>query len=588
MFRREISTEGSSSRRQRELENDWAAMKGDVVGRDVAAAFAMAMVAYMVSPYDVLPWAIAYGIIEALVMWTLWRVVQTARPAEYTAHLLMTGVLCMVYAAPGVLLWMEPNTYEKICGFIYIFGGVIFISTVRISHLPFGLAGFFAHLSVQVALPVSYYLDTNDLEATLLLGASILATMGYFLTILLNNHRLLNTLETERARADLASAAKSRFVAAMSHEIRTPLNGILGVGQLLQAADDLSDDHHHHVDLLMRSGRSLKVLVDDVLDLAKIEAGRMEIAPAEADLHMELRTVQHLFTPTAAEKGTTIHLDIDDSVPQFAIMDALRVRQCLNNLVSNAVKFTDSGVVRIAARARPGGHAPATVRLTVSVIDTGPGIPKEAIGKLFEQFQQVDVRRDARSGTGLGLPISRQMAQLMGGDIRVESVPGQGSTFHLDICIERVDHTTVPVSVDEHRLNAHLNRQGVKALVVDDVSTNRFVVAAFLRAAGVTVEETPDGERALARIHDQDFDVVLMDSSMPGMSGAETLAAMRQAGIHAPVIAFTADAMEGDRERYLKQGFDGYVSKPIDRRLLLVEITRVLPRAEHTHTDGLR
>ncbi|MEO1234856.1 MAG: ATP-binding protein, partial [Myxococcota bacterium] len=304
----------------------------------------------------------------------------------------------------------------------------------------------------------------------------------------------------------------------------------------------------------------------------------LELAPTDADLHGELKTVRDLFSPVAAEKGVQVVLHIGPEVPRFAHFDGLRLRQALNNLVSNAVKFTPRGEVRILTGLIDSNRS-GEMMLEVAVDDDGPGIPEDALGQLFDRFQQVDAARDARSGTGLGLSITLQLAQLMGGGVDVSSVLGKGSTFRFRAEIKSASEEFDAEHSEADAINLSPGlREGkrLRALVVDDVSTNRVIARAFLRSAGFDVELAEDGRAALERFRAETFDLVLMDSSMPGMSGTETLTAMHESGRSIPpVIAVTADAMEGDRERYLGRGFVGYVSKPIDRRFLIGEIARV-------------
>jgi signal transduction histidine kinase/CheY-like chemotaxis protein len=372
------------------------------------------------------------------------------------------------------------------------------------------------------------------------------------------------------------SSAKSAFLANMSHEIRTPLNGMLGMAQAL-SQDELSQGQRTKVDLLIDSGRTLMTVVNDILDLSKITAGKMEIAPVEVDLAQQLRAAVELFRPHAEQKGLVVDLVIDVDMPRRLQFDPVRTRQCFNNLLSNAIKFTQRGQVTVAARVarRPG----EPLRVEIDVVDTGEGMDAGQLSRLFSDFSQVDDSSARRSGgAGLGLAISRRLARIMGGDITVTSSPGRGSTFRLSVAAEEA---TGPVAVgaDGTRLPPRATLRGKRVLLVDDNAINRRVVQMFLAPYGPEVAEAVNGREALDRLGRESFDVVLMDVHMPEMDGVEAMRCVRASGEEwagIPAIMLTADAMQGDRERYLATGANGYLSKPIDQRELLSAIASAL------------
>jgi signal transduction histidine kinase/ActR/RegA family two-component response regulator len=372
------------------------------------------------------------------------------------------------------------------------------------------------------------------------------------------------------------SNAKSAFLANMSHEIRTPLNGMLGMAQAL-AQDELAPGQRAKVDLLLDSGRTLMTVVNDILDLSKITAGKMDLAPVEVDLAQQLRAAVDLFRPRAQEKSLHIDLVIDIDMPRRMRLDPVRARQCFNNLLSNAIKFTHEGQVTVAARvARRHGEP---LKVEIDVADTGEGMDADQVSRLFSDFSQVDDTTNRRfGGTGLGLAISRRLARVMGGDITVVSSPGKGSTFRLTVTAEEA---TGPVAVDADgtRLPPRATLRGKRVLLVDDNAINRRVVQMFLAPYGPEVAEAANGREALDRLARDSFDVVLMDVHMPVMDGVEAIRCVRASGqdwADIPAIMLTADAMQGDRERYLATGANGYVSKPIDQRELLTAIASAL------------
>jgi len=381
-------------------------------------------------------------------------------------------------------------------------------------------------------------------------------------------------------RAEEGTRAKARFVANMSHEIRTPLNGVLGMAQAL-LADDLTPAQREKLAIIVDSGQSLTAILNDVLDLSKIEAGKLEVVPVPGDLWAQVDRSRQLFLPGASEKGLTISVLRDISLPPRLVFDPVRVRQCVDNLVANAVKFTPSGGVEIRLSAQPLEDGDHLVRIDVA--DTGIGMSEEAQTRLFEAFTQVDNESTRRfGGTGLGLAISRQLARMMGGDIALESREGEGSTFTLTFRAgaAAAQRPAAPSAPAGEAAGSVRSLRGTRALLVDDNAINRQIIKLFLAPHGIVIVEAVDGRTALDTLAKQAFDIVLLDVHMPGMDGCETIRRIRESGApwaQVPVIALTADAMLGDRERYLALGMDDYISKPIDRRELLSRIAGLVP-----------
>ncbi|HEY8616761.1 ATP-binding protein [Phenylobacterium sp.] len=387
------------------------------------------------------------------------------------------------------------------------------------------------------------------------------------------NIAMMNDLAAARDEARRAQRAASAFLATMSHEIRTPMNGVLGMAQLLKR-DETDPRQAQRIDTLIDSGKYLMGILNDVLDISKIDAGHMEIVHGVEDLQLFLDRLVGFWGGRAQEKGVRLGLQVQEGLPEFVQMDALRLRQVLFNLMGNALKFTERGSVDVLVSAESCG--PGSVRLRIAVRDTGSGIPQDKLATLFDRFTQADASEARRfGGTGLGLAIARQLTELMGGRISVESRLGKGSTFIVELPIEIAARPRQP----EHDAEAPAPSDALSVLAVDDNPVNLQVIGQLLGSFGHDVVRAASGREALDLMAHQAFDLVLMDIQMPGMTGIETLQELRaQDGPnrHAPVIALTADVTSGGRQRYLDLGFTDHASKPIQVEELLEVVVRAL------------
>ena len=390
---------------------------------------------------------------------------------------------------------------------------------------------------------------------------------------------MLADLTSAKNAAESASLAKSQFLANMSHEIRTPLNGVLGLAQVM-ASEKLDPEHAEKVELILDAGKSLLVLLNDVLDLSKIEAGKLEIATAPGDVMQTIGGAVQLFRAQAEGKGLALTLDAPANLPPMH-HDAVRVRQCVSNLISNAIKFTTRGSVAVTVSAKAHGESEHVVM--VQVRDTGIGMDEAAMSRLFTAFMQGDNSTTRRfGGTGLGLAISRALARKMGGDIRVRSREGVGSSFALLFRAEQapaeIAKPVAPV-VARAVVNASEPLRGARILVTDDNALNRKIIRLMLTPQGCEITEAANGQEALDHLAVQTFDLVLLDAHMPVMDGVEAIRRIRTSHEHwraLPVIALTADAMAGDREKYLAMGMSEYLSKPVDKHALVATMSGLL------------
>ncbi len=412
-------------------------------------------------------------------------------------------------------------------------------------------------------------------EITLMLMCHSIVTSLMYFTIENPDVKMVKELEVAKNEAEKANHAKSEFLSSMSHELRTPLNAIVCFSELLESKEGLDSESKDFAKDIVSASHNLLDLVNGVLDISKIEAGKMELINKEYNSQELFNSLSTMVIPRIGDKPIDFKTVIASDIPPVLKGDTGKLKQIILNLLTNAVKYTDKGFIKYRVECINDFKNNQT-KLIITVTDTGRGIKKEDIDRLFKKFERLEEDRNTSiEGTGLGLAITEGLAELMGGKITVISDYGKGSTFKFVVIQEIVN-----VEVKEEKSNItssdYNTFEGKNALIVDDSKLNLKVAENVLKNFLVTTESVTSGLECLSCVNSKKYDIIFMDIMMPNMSGVEVLRKLRENGVNTPVIALTADAIEGQEEKYMSEGFNGYISKPINKEKLSYVLNKYL------------
>lgn len=439
-------------------------------------------------------------------------------------------------------------------------------------------------LALSIEVIVSLYQAFHPMA--LLSGMGImLINLSFYMLMENPDIRLVKQIEIEKERAEAANKSKSNFLSHMSHEIRTPMNSVIGMTEVLLRTD-LDEEQKGYLNHIKLSGNALLAIINDILDLSKIEAGKMELTETVYDAYSEMDNIRVIIENRIGEKPITLNYDIDDKFPPILYGDVIRIRQVLINLLNNAVKFTESGYITLGVKVLSKTHE--NIDLEISVTDTGVGIRQEDLEKLFDEFKQLDLKNNlGKEGTGLGLTISSQLIDLMGGKLKVESEYGKGSRFYFNINQRLVsDEEYERIKADD--AIQEFATQKVNVLIVDDDAMNLKVAEKLLEPYGMNIDLANGGEQAVSMAEDKKYDLIFMDHMMPVVDGLEATRRIREIKDdyykNLPIIALTANAMVDNRDKFFVAGITEILTKPIEMDKMAKTLLEYLPKEKIYHS----
>lgn len=496
--------------------------------------------------------------------------------------LLFLNLICVI---------LSPLYYVETANGNYSYGPAVYMSYVAVAiYLFLTVVVLWRHwkqihykkkLAISMAMTIEILLATYQAihPTSLISGMGImLINLSFYLNTENPDIALVQQVQEEKKRADAANAAKSTFLSNMSHEIRTPMNAIVGMTEILLRTD-LTEEQREYLTNIKSSGNALVLIINDILDISKIEAGKMELIEGNYEPYQMLSDIRMIIQNRIGSKPVELLFEIDAQLPNRLYGDGLRIRQVIINLMNNAVKFTDEGYVKLSIKTEE--KSEEELLLHVSVSDTGQGIKEEDMQRLFEAFEQVDIKKNqGKEGTGLGLAISSQLIGMMGGKLEVRSEYGVGSEFFFTI-----SQKTVSADLDEQDVvqadDMNFTAPEARILIVDDNEMNRKVAVGLLKPFQMQIDVAENGKKALAMLEEKRYDLIFMDHMMPIMDGIEATKQMREKKEEyyqkVPVIALTANAMTEAQKLFQEAGMNDFLAKPIDLRQFCMIIRKWLP-----------
>ncbi len=478
-------------------------------------------------------------------------------------------VVCITLFITGTVTLLQSFIASAICAFISI--SIMFTTLVLdlkrhfIGSYKYVAVGFVFLAFAAVVQIIVYQFAHNGVFSGLFMAIGL---FGFLIFAIIHTIKQLIGIRLEANEMAHISKAKDNFLANMSHEIRTPMNAIIGMDEMILRESKDSKVLRYAADI-KSAGHVLLSIINDILDLSKIESGKMELIPVEYDFASVLNDIVNMTMNKAKEKGLSYDLYVDPDIPSVLRGDEIRIRQIILNLTNNAIKYTSEGGVSINI-----AFDRAENKLRIKVADTGMGIRPEDLGKLFSSFQRLDETKNRNiEGTGLGLNITRQLAEMMGGTVTVESEYGKGTTFSVEVIQDIVDNTPIgnyterlrKSKAEKPEFRPQLIAPEAKVLIVDDNEMNLEVITALMSDTRMRITTAASGGACIELLKEHKFDIILLDQMMPGMSGTRTLGKIRENHLAdgTPIIALTADAIVGARDSYIREGFSDYLSKPV-------------------------
>jgi two-component system, sensor histidine kinase len=558
MFSFPAMTKAEGERIRDELARQYRIIRSEFVVRVLLVGLAYAICGMYVAPWIMAALFLVEAVGETIAQALLRGLDPIRSPGRYWMFLLILVPMEASLISAAGMVWMNEDPYAKAIAVGIVMGSLLHLCSVRSIHLPLGIVGMATVAVVVFSFNTLHWLGEGNMVGLAVSTATAIVAIGYAATAMVSNNRLHRAGSEAAAAARAANVAKGRFLAQISHELRTPLNAVIGLVEI--EAANAAGASRARLRTVATSARDLAVMLDDAVDYSALTEGRVAVTPRAVNLRAELSASLLVFELQARNQGRELSVSVERDVPAVVQIDSQRVRQCLGNLIGNALKHSSRGGVTLTVRYQRG-------RLMIDVSDQGKGIPAALHEQVFEPFFRGTTETP---GVGLGLSISRAVARQMGGDLVIVQVP-QGATFRLTVPAPEAQEVLASRGLSDFRDRT--------ILVVDDIATNRLVAAQLLLASGLRAVEASSGPEALARLQQGGVDAVLLDLMMPGMDGHETLRHIREThGRQVPVVAMTADILAIRSDDALRAAVDGFLPKPILPETLREVLTAVLNR----------